>query len=232
MSGILFSAPMALAVHEGRKTQTRRLASPSYFRLSTYGHGPMERPPKELIPMMLEEAAEFRLLPGGFMSWTAKAAGYQLMDRTNWLAMTVPEVGNLLYVQEPLQKTADGRVLYVSDGTIHPDAEWGWRVNGLAARYMPRWLSRASIKVTDFRVQRLQDITEADCLAEGPMVKGYADFGPAQSLNGVMVETGHEHVYATPRCWYRELWDTLHIEPGERWDDNPWVVALTFEKVI
>lgn len=222
MSGILFSAPMALAVHEGRKTQTRRLASPSYFRLSAYGHGPLKHPPKELIAAMLEEAAEFHLLPGGFISWTAKAAGYQLMDRTNWLALTVPEVGHQLYVQEPIRKTDDKRVLYVADGAIHPTAEWGWRVNGLAARYMPQWLSRASIKVTDFRVQRLQDMTEADAMAEGVTHAMIAE--ATRTLDSPIPESPFVGGYA-------HLWNSLHDSDGQRWADNPWVVALTFEKV-
>jgi len=85
--------------------------------------------------------------------------------------------------------------------------------------------------VTDVRVQRLQEIREVDCLAEGPRIKGYAEFGRGHpsSLDGVMVHTDEEHVFATPRCWYRELWNSLHDKPGERWDDNPWIVAINFD---
>lgn len=31
-----------------------------------------------------------------------------------------------------------------------------------------------------------------------------------------------------PRCWYRDLWDNLHTAEGERWDDNPEIIALTY----
>ena len=62
-------------------------------------------------------------------------------------------------------------------------------------------------------------------------MKGYAQFRPLNgptALDGVMVHTDMAHVYATPRCWYRELWGTLHTDEGERWDDNPDVVAISF----
>ena len=67
--------------------------------------------------------------------------------------------------------------------------------------------------MTNVRVQRLHDISEADAIAEGC------------------------HVYARsatidcdtpdPRQEYRRLWNSLH--GPDAWDANPWVAVLTFE---
>jgi hypothetical protein len=112
----------------------------------------------------------------------------------------------------------------------HPGAQIGKHRPGM---HMPRWASRLTLIVEAVRVEPLQAISEADCLAEGPRVKGYAEFGRAMhggpsSLDGIMVHTDQSHVYATPRCWYRELWSSLHTADGERWEDNPSVVAIMF----
>lgn len=77
-----------------------------------------------------------------------------------------------------------------------------------------RW--RPSIRlwlgVTEVRVERLQAITLADICAEG-LASSIYDFKPMQ--RGFHV--------------WRQLWDSLHTAEGERWDDNPWIVAISFE---
>lgn len=180
--GIIFSAPMVLAIGQGHKTQTRRLAS---------------SPLRQCVP------------------------------------------GDVLYVRETwrtLQKWNDIKPRHVMDDIDKIDfAASGFRRNKLwawgktrPAIFMPRWASRFDLIVEAVRTERLQEISEQDCLAEGPKVKGYADFGELSSLNGIMVETDKPHVTATPRCWYRELWSSLHTKEGQRWDDNPEVLVLTF----
>ena len=78
---------------------------------------------------------------------------------------------------------------------------------------MPRWASRLTLIVTDVRVQRLQDITAADAIAEGCHV--YA------SSATIDCDT------PDPRQEYRRIWNSIH--GPEAWAANPWVAALTFE---
>lgn len=82
--------------------------------------------------------------------------------------------------------------------------------------------ARLTLLVTDVRVERLQDISEADAIAEGLVAvnEGYA-LSPKGELWG-----------QTARHCYAALWDDINGDrKGASWDDNPWVVALTFERV-
>lgn len=84
--------------------------------------------------------------------------------------------------------------------------------------FMPRWASRITLCVTDVRVERLQDISEADAIAEGIMPAP----GPFPSWQ-------HEvdgFRSPSPVSAFRELWTS--INGPEAWASNPWVIAYTF----
>jgi len=83
--------------------------------------------------------------------------------------------------------------------------------------HMPRWASRLTLTVTDVRVQRLQDISAADSIAEGVECETCAAM--AQSAC-------HGKGCFSSLADFRALWNSLH--GPDAWDANPWVVALTF----
>jgi hypothetical protein len=85
---------------------------------------------------------------------------------------------------------------------------------------MTRWASRLTLTVTDVRVQRLHDISEADAEAEGaPMaIMPGRDDQPFAHMGGGK--------WATADYWFRALWTRLH--GPDAWGANPWVCALTF----
>lgn len=79
--------------------------------------------------------------------------------------------------------------------------------------HMPRWASRITLLVTDVRVQRVQDISERDAEAEGaPAILVPPNGGSAPHIEG-----------------FREVWTTIN-GPGS-WDANPWVAAISFERM-
>lgn len=95
-------------------------------------------------------------------------------------------------------------VWYDADGAA-PAATNGKPRPGM---FMPRWASRITLDLTGVRVERLQDISEADALAEGsPLTSG-----------------SYSH-----RGWYRELWG--EINGRDSWATNPWVWVLSFRRI-
>lgn len=116
--------------------------------------------------------------------------------------------GDLLWVQESWsdQDCCKGEVLYrataIADGLLRDEvAETRWR----PAAQMSRWASRLTLEVTAVKVERLNDIGEADAQAEGVP---WQDCWPSY------------------RQSFESLWTRNHGQ--DAWDRNPWVAATTF----
>ena len=82
--------------------------------------------------------------------------------------------------------------------------------------HMPKWACRTYLEITEIRVQRLQEISYADCIAEGIVDRARNE--KRKSADG---ERPYEQ--------YQSLWESIN-GPGS-WDANPWVWAITFKKV-
>lgn len=113
---------------------------------------------------------------------------------------------------------------------------------------MPIWASRLTLTVNSVRVQRLQDVTEADAMAEGatsrPSCSGFMGRDPGWSMDWsrvgelsrfAMVPPGSpaknplkesDISLCDPRMAVASQWNEDH-GPGA-WDANPWICALTF----
>ena len=85
--------------------------------------------------------------------------------------------------------------------------------------HMPRWASRLTLRITDVRVERVQDTSESDSIAEG-VSDCYEITDPA---------TGEINRDACEA--FEELWDSINGPRGYGWDANPWVWALTFDVI-
>lgn len=89
--------------------------------------------------------------------------------------------------------------------------------------HMPRAASRITLEITGVRVERLQSISESDCIAEGIE----SEPGTAHWKN---YETGPGWRYwESPKQSYRTLWESIN-GPGS-WDTNPWAWCIEFKKV-
>lgn len=75
--------------------------------------------------------------------------------------------------------------------------------------YMPRWASRITLEILSVRVERVQEISDSDCYAEG-------------------IKSELSDVLGEPRIKYAELWDTLNAKRGYPWADNPWIWVIEF----
>lgn len=156
------------------------------------------------------------------------AAGGWWEDEELWYRVRPPfELGDRLYVREAAWIAPPGwtdspanpmgphrqEVAFAADDRSGYTAEAAKDYN-LRLRpsiHMPRRASRLWLAVTDVRVQRLRDISEADCMAEGIDGSAITHFG-------------------CPVKAYAALWDHLHGgESDHGWAANPWIVAVTFE---
>jgi hypothetical protein len=118
--------------------------------------------------------------------------------------------------------------------------------------HMPRAASRITLEITDIRVERVKDISEADAIAEGcsPHVEpkwwqGYHCDDP--SLHQVVQsdENGNppdwliepkpyrdlSHLNRSAKTEYQNLWDSLNKSRGFGWDANPFVWVIQFRRL-
>lgn len=87
------------------------------------------------------------------------------------------------------------------------------------AIFMPRWASRILLEIVSVRVERLHDISDEQCIAEGI---GLTD-------NAVGVKLSVPPGESMPRSVFKELWES--INGSESWAANPWVWAVEFKQV-
>jgi hypothetical protein len=203
---ILFSAPMVRALLDGRKSQTRRIVKPQPH------HGP--------IGQMVNLGDPDWAMDDGDLSglWRCPygAPGDRLWAREGcWIFGQWHEDGLTARGRKRWRFKAVGqRVLYENPGRekiAHLGGVPGWsRRNSI---HMPRWASRITLRITDVRVERLNDISEADALAEGIERIRFPEVGE----------------WGWPQRMYRDLWNQIN-GPGS-WDANPWVWAVSFELI-
>lgn len=214
---ILFSAPMIRALLQGRKTQTRRL-------LKLRGHkqfsefGPSDTPGYDW---------HFRRADGCWCDHRHDdlplpyAPGDRLWVRETWTA----QMTGGWTIADARRQMFDNKILYRANGNDSIDGWW-------AATQMPREFSRLTLTVTDVRVQRLQDISEADAIAEG-IYQSSCAMGGVYCINRPGDRAKGGATITRPAGWekayhaYAHLWDSIN-GPGA-WEADPWVTAISFD---
>lgn len=219
---ILFSASMVRALLDGSKTQTRRVCKPAAALSAVVAvQDPNERgqrPPYYTPGWFGDEDGEVQFFsPYG-------APGDRLYVREaysgpHWIA-GLP----------PCNWAEDTPIWYWADGNPgHGD--WTKPKPGM---HLPRWGSRILLEITGVRVERLQDISEADALAEGLswIVRDYGKercFGVPESSEFPGQQWAFENWSKDAVTAYRRLWESIN-GPGS-WDANPWVWCVAFKVV-
>lgn len=215
---ILFSGPMVRSLLAGTKTQTRRAVKfPKWADASE----DLEFSSDDGLPAALcgETGCYSDLIcpygvPGELL-WVREAwRTAKCLDE-----LSPAEIGNKCveagYTRPwaPLRFEADGvESNWSGFGSTEKREQPGRYRN---SQFMPRWCSRITLRITDVRAQRLQEISEADAIAEGC---------PAVSVYDLDCDS------VAPSKHYRDLWES--INGAGSWAENPWVWALSFEVVL
>lgn len=228
---ILFKGDMVRAILDGRKTQTRRVVKPvppascywdaesGLFAIGGSCLGLIRRCPYGV--------------PGDRL-WVRE--GHAFLDFVDGYE----EPGDAPFVRDVRDDEDQIRsVMYRADT---PDFEWeeenGWR----PSIHMPRWASRITLEVLSVRVQRVQEISEEDVIAEGVRIPSNdggillqmsGEHKPIDYCKAGTIEKGTLRILDTSdfiRAHFASLWDTINAKRGFGWDPNPWVWVVEFKE--
>lgn len=230
---ILFSAPMVKAILEGRKTQTRRIVKPQPPDSIDESHG-----------TELRKRAPYALLDDD-----GNYGGRGFQDENTHYKCPYGKIGERLWVRETCW--SDGHYVYYpanfghkSFGSSDESYERLLRLNHYAGGmcekvpsiHMPRWACRIILEIEKIRVERLHEITNADCVAEG--IEPLGDERVTERISSgfealpepIRVQAGKfDNRYSTVRGLFAGLWQQIH--GVESWLADPWVWVIEFRKL-
>lgn len=196
---ILFSTPMVQAILDGRKTQTRRVVKINGCPITS---------PKESLELTKEGLI--------YHSICSMSGYYKLLCQP----------GDILWVRETWAKVSSGIIEYKADykepftGSTEID-HIGNKIKWRPSIHMPRTAARIFLKVTNVRVERLQEITPKDAWEEGCRI---GNFFPWEKHIPELQQQCRDILF-------KSLWDGLNAKRGYGWDINPWVWVYEFERV-
>jgi len=99
---------------------------------------------------------------------------------------------------------------------------YGWR----PSIHMPKWAARIFLEITGLREERVQDIREEDCIAEGiELIYGKRNLSP---FSGYKDYSGLVEVCGATASFHT-LWDSINVKRGYGWDKNPEIKVIDFE---
>lgn len=232
---ILFSGPMVRAILEERKTQTRRVVK---FK---------SLDPKEVGAIHPDGSGT------GWIAWQPGKNITAEFTKTEYpgadgFKCPYGNIGDILWVRETFVKGIyydDDCPVYDENGDVvekiwyradNPDLTWcdcgdmvatPWK----PSIHMPKIACRIFLQIEDIRVERLRDISEADCIAEGIV---YADSYYPRPPDGRLPPLPWKNYQTDGECLlpidsYSSLWKEINGEGS--WSANPWVWVIAFKRI-
>ena len=210
---LLFSAAMVRAILSNTKTQTRRVVKPQFAADAI----PVEMP--------ATDPAGGWVVPGHSGVWWCDAAA----NPDDVRRCPYGQPGDRLWVRETFGFSGSGYIPDIHFRATNPEAPILGR--WYPSIHMRRIDSRITLEITSVRVERLQDISEADAMAEGivecPIPAD--DEGPRRIGYMVGPDDGKSGLSVTPIQAYRDLWES--INGPDSWTTNPWVWVVEFKRL-
>lgn len=221
---IIFSGAMVRAIIGGQKTQTRRIVRPQpapEFGIHYWLGDEKWLPRAERTPRRVHweawHGAAYQQRASGLLCGSVSVACPYLVGRRLWVKETF-ECRKEFDAMSPadIGKLQGSDVLYLADQAVNSSGcrdhfAWGRTRSSI---HMPRWASRLTLEIVEVRVQRVQEISEADAVAESTAQR-------AMESNAVLA---CEMLEA-----FGKLWDSIH-GPGT-FERNDWVWAITFRRL-
>lgn len=226
MKSTMFKDEMFQAVLDLRKTETRRLNGLKEINKNPHWY-------KEVKQMCVNEKGQTIFAFKKHDHW---------IDKEDFFCMEVDyakspyKVGDVIGIKEnfyimKLRPTAfhyinfqynfgrEYRHLKLTDNEWSKYRKWKNQTGSKSKLFMFESLIRNKIKITDIRIERINDISDQDCIKEGIKLCFY------NALNRGRPDYNFEFI----RGSFIELWDSINKSRGYGWDKNNWVFVYVFE---
>lgn len=223
---ILFSGPMVRAILDGRKTQTRRIVNP--------------QPSAETKAWWSCVSSSEKSFVG---KWTPRDSKHVKSNpKATGASVRCPygDFGDRLWVRESMRGIIDTKChadesmpvsAYVADGAHSWSGSyrtpWQYSRTAMPSIHMPRRLSRITLEITRVSVERLNEISESDAIAEGIESEQHRFLGMHFKCYGELERLNQWTV--NPKWSYETLWES--INGSDSWAVNPWVWVIEFKRV-
>ncbi len=223
---VLFNDEMVRAILDGRKTQTRRPIVPQ----------PPEGDWQKAV--MLADDGTWSLW-GGVLEGVEEFA-QRAYPEGGGFKCPLGAPGDTLWVAEALRSEFDISAAY--SGTylryradmmrryVEFDEYQQWdrlprTAPWIERESVPRWASRVNLLVKRVWVERVQDVSRLDIVAEGwpadERQREQVDLAKLTTCDGGIDDAAIE--------WYADVWDALYAKRGLGYDANPWLFGCEFE---
>lgn len=222
---MLFSTPMVKAIGAGRKTQTRRVIKPQ----------------PELIPAE-DEFAFMRLDDFDARLKELQSKGYYMLQNVHGKLHALPKQpampGDVIWVRETFLRLDKNHIIttpfvYKANGDLDTEElrkdyiKCGYPYIWKPAIHMPFEAARLFLYVEDVRVERLQEITRQDAIAEG-ITPLNPEAGDEEFVLYPNFKNASRHFYE-PYHSFASLWASINGD--ESWKSNPFVWVYKFREI-
>lgn len=227
---IIFSTPMITAILNGSKVQTRRIIKPQPIPQSGSPFGfAMASNDFEWPENKSFQCGTVSCKKAGPDGWVKRNSKWEIGDmlwvRETWVRHNRSKFMHYLCFQS-------GQLWYKYRAEGKENYDIGEKIKWKPSIFMPREASRIILKITDIKVERLQDISEEDARKEGVMPTkytstvfksflGYKNYYPQDAEDKGVLKTAKES--------FKTLWHSINGE--ESWNHNPWVWAISFSPI-
>lgn len=225
MKSIIFNTEMVKDILDGRKTQFRKVAKGNNFKIGYV--------PKTYNGLIKDHLGEFY-----FFEKNKKIKGWETTENfydafsLDELSKQIKEykdfpinTSDILYVKETFANCLiDGAktILFKADSHTELDGSELKEVPWKSSVHMTKDLARIFLKVTNVRVERLQDSIDYNIVNEGfgtNIKQGNMSYGSWQTEST-------KKIYD----WWINLWNST-VKDGYKWEDNPYVFVYEFERI-
>jgi len=219
---MLFNSEMVNAVLSGNKTQTRRVIKDQPYTIE--GNVSVIGGIDTSIDILRDKSKVSNFIMDNCKCPYGKVGDQLYVRETFRCNGWATDLATIFYKASKKKSYTEIHEQFPVEGKKQLKVDGKW----IPSIHMPRWASRIQLEITDIRVERLNDISAKDALAEG-IERTAAKYciEPYRNYDHHCMGSGYNK--STPECSFMTLWESISGEGS--WDLNPWVWVVEFKVV-